>query len=87
MTARNFHDLKLPYKTSLINNGVDVENGINNLQVQFQYKFSDKWRSETNYLYSEGMYKHLMWTSFNFRRNGFYHRIPQYAEPDARNIQ
>lgn len=66
MTARNFHDLKLPYKTSLINNSVDIENGINNLQVQFQYKFSDKWRSETNYLYSEGMYKHLMWTSFNF---------------------
>lgn len=66
MTTRNLKDLHLPYKQSLINNGVDVANGINNLQLQFQYKFSDKWRSETNYLYSEGFYKSLLWTTLNF---------------------
>ncbi|MGN7723149.1 TonB-dependent siderophore receptor [Chitinophaga sp. 22620] len=66
MKSRNFRDLHLPYKQSLINNGVDVANGINNVQAQFQYKFSDKWRSETNYLYSEGFYKSLLWTTLTF---------------------
>lgn len=67
MKARNFRDLQLPYKQSLINNGVDVANGINNIQVQFQYKFSDQWKSETNYLYSEGFYKSLLWTTLTFQ--------------------
>lgn len=66
MKTRNLRDLHLPYKQSLINNGVDVANGINNVQAQFQYKFSDKWRSETNYLYSEGFYKSLLWTTLTF---------------------
>ncbi|MFC3857381.1 TonB-dependent receptor domain-containing protein [Chitinophaga sp. GCM10012297] len=64
--ARSFKDLELPYKRSYINNGVDVENGINNVQVQLQHKFSDQWKSETNFLYSEGFYKSLLWTTFNF---------------------
>ncbi|RPD39812.1 TonB-dependent receptor [Chitinophaga barathri] len=66
MSARNFKDLQLPYKQSLINNGVDIANGINNLQFKLEYKMSDQWKSETNFLYSEGFYKSLLWTSLNF---------------------
>lgn len=64
VTARNFKDLQLDYKASYINNGVDVSNGINNVQALIEYKISDKWKSQTNYLYSDGFYKHFYWTTF-----------------------
>lgn len=63
ITARSFDDLPLSYKTSYINNSVDVHNGINNLQARLEYKISSQWKSQTNYLYSEGFYKSLLWTT------------------------
>ncbi|MCK7554749.1 TonB-dependent receptor [Chitinophaga sedimenti] len=72
----------------MINNSVDVENGINNLQVQFQHKFNDQWKSETNFLYSEGFYKSLMWTTFNYLTDSTVTRNMRNQTPETfGNIQ
>ncbi len=63
VTARSFKDLKLDYNRSYANNDVDVENGVNNLGAQIDYKISDQWKSETKFLSSVGYYKHLFWTT------------------------
>ncbi|WP_348799791.1 TonB-dependent receptor [Flavobacterium adhaerens] len=63
ITARNFKDLNLNYERSYGNNDVDVENGINNLGAQIDYKISDQWKSETKFLSSVGYYKNLYWTT------------------------
>ncbi|WP_051313471.1 TonB-dependent receptor [Sporocytophaga myxococcoides] len=64
--VRNFKDFKLPYNRSLINNSADIENGVNNVQGRMEYKFSDKWKSQTNFLYSEGYYKDFIWTTLSY---------------------
>ncbi|SEA64280.1 iron complex outermembrane recepter protein [Arachidicoccus rhizosphaerae] len=83
LSARNFKELRLPYKTSLINNGVDVSNGINNVQARLTYKISPAWRSETNYLYSEGFYNHLLWTTLNFLTDSTIARAMRNQTPET----
>lgn len=63
MTARNMKDVPFGYKQSLINDGIEIHNGINNVQAQVEYKLSGKWKSQTNFLYSEGKYYDFLWTT------------------------
>jgi len=86
--ARSFKDLPLGYKQSLINNSVDVSNGINNLQAQMEYKFSEKWRSQTNFLFSEGFYKHFYWTTLSMLTDSTIARSVRNQTPETfGNIQ
>jgi iron complex outermembrane recepter protein len=87
-TPRSFKDLRLGYKQSLINNGIDIANGINNIQARMDYKISDKWKSQTNYLYSEGFYKHLYWTNFTLLTDSTVARTVRNQTPETfGNIQ
>ncbi|HEY8920248.1 MAG TPA: TonB-dependent receptor [Chitinophaga sp.] len=83
VTARNFKDLQLDYKASYINNGVDVSNGINNVQALVEYKISDKWKSQTNYLYSEGFYKHFYWTTLTMLTDSTMGRSVRNQTPET----
>lgn len=88
VTARSLKDLPLAYKSSLINNGVDVSNGINNLQAQMEYRISDKWKSQTNFLYSEGFYKHLYWATLTLVNDSTVSRSVRNQTPETfGNIQ
>lgn len=81
--ARSFKELPLDYKTSYINNSVDVSNGINNIQLQAEYKISDQWKSQTNYLYSDGFYKHLYWTTINLLTDSTFSRSVRNQTPET----
>ncbi len=83
ITARNFKDLPLDYKRSYINNSIDVNNGINNLQAQIEYKISDQWKSQTNYLYSVGFYKDLNWTALNMINDSMFARVVRNQTPET----
>ncbi|ULT40907.1 TonB-dependent receptor [Niabella defluvii] len=83
ITARNFKDLPLDYKKSYINNSIDVNNGINNIQAQVEYKISDKWKSQTNYLYSVGFYKNLYWTALNMTTDSTFTRVVRNQTPET----
>lgn len=83
ITARSFKDLPLDYKKSLINNSVDVNNGINNVQAQIEYKISDNWKSQTNYLYSVGFYKSLYWTALNMLTDSTFARVVRNQTPET----
>lgn len=83
ITARNFKDLPLDYKKSYINNSIDVNNGINNIQAQAEYKISDKWKSQTNYLYSVGFYKNLYWTALNMSTDSTFTRVVRNQTPET----
>ncbi len=86
--ARNFKDLKLGYNRSLINNNVDVQNGVNNLGGQVEYKLSDKWKSETKFLYSEGAYEHFYWTTLSMLTDSTVMRTVRNQTPETfGNIQ
>ena len=88
ITARNFKDLPLGYKRSLISNDANVNNGINNLQAQVEYKISNQWKSQTNYLYSEGFYKHLFWTTLTLQTDSTVARSVRNQTPETfGNIQ
>ncbi|MCH5720137.1 TonB-dependent siderophore receptor [Niabella hibiscisoli] len=83
ITARNFNDLPLDYKKSYINNSIDVNNGINNIQAQVEYKISNKWKSQTNYLYSVGYYKNLYWTALNMTTDSTFTRVVRNQTPET----
>ena len=83
ITARNFKDLPLDYKKSYINNSIDVNNGINNVQAQIEYKISDQWKSQTNYLYSVGFYKNLYWTALNMINDSMFARVVRNQTPET----
>jgi iron complex outermembrane receptor protein len=83
ISARNFKDLPLNYNKAYINNSIDVKNGINNIQAQIEYKISDQWRSQTNYLYSVGFYKHLYWTALNMINDSMYVRVARNQTPET----
>jgi iron complex outermembrane receptor protein len=83
ITARNFKDLPLNYKSSMINNSIDVSNGINNIQAQAEYKISNTWKSHTNFLYSDGMYKHLYWTTLNMLNDSVFARSIRNQTPET----
>ncbi|MCR6638271.1 MAG: TonB-dependent receptor [Sporocytophaga sp.] len=86
--VRNFKDLKLPYNRSLINNSADINNGVNNVQGQMEYKFSDKWKSQTNFLYSEGYYKDFIWTTLSYITDSTLYRQFRNQTPETfGNIQ
>lgn len=86
--ARNFKDLEMDYKKSYFNNGVDINNGIYNIQAQMEYKLSDKWVSQTNYLYSEGFYKNFYWTTLNLLTDSTISRSVRNQVPETfGNIQ
>jgi iron complex outermembrane receptor protein len=88
VSARSLKDIPLAYKSSLINNGVDVSNGINNLQAQMEYRLSDNWKSQTNFLYSEGFYKHLYWTTLTLVNDSTISRSVRNQTPETfGNIQ
>lgn len=83
ITARNFKDLPLDYKKSYINNSISVNNGINNIQAQVEYKISDQWKSQTNYLYSVGFYKNLYWTALNMTTDSTFTRVVRNQTPET----
>ncbi|MBO9594320.1 MAG: TonB-dependent receptor [Niabella sp.] len=82
-SARSFKDLQLDYKKSYINNSIDVNNGINNIQAQVEYKISDQWKSQTNYLYSVGYYKSLYWTALNMLTDSTFSRVVRNQTPET----
>ncbi|MBW8683150.1 TonB-dependent receptor [Chitinophaga rhizophila] len=88
VTARSFKDLPIDYNRSYINNSVDIANGINNIQAQAEYKISDNWTSQTNYLYSEGSYKHFNWTTLSLVSDSMMSRTVRNQTPETfGNIQ
>lgn len=62
--AKGFDDLKLGYKRSLIDNSVISIQASNNVFFQAEYKFSEKWKSHTNYAWSLGTYD--QYNQFNY---------------------
>lgn len=88
VSARSFKDLPLDYKHSYINNSLDITNGINNVQARIEYKISDQWTSQTNYLYSEGFYKNFLWTTLNMLTDSTMSRTVRNQKPETfGNIQ
>lgn len=88
ITARNLKNLPIGYKQSLINNSLDIHNGINNVQAQIEYKISDKWKAQTNYLYSEGFYKEFLWTTLTMLTDSTVARSTRNQTPETfGNIQ
>lgn len=88
VTARNFKDLQLDYYRSYINNGVDISNGMNNIQSRIDYKLSSSWVSQTNFLFSEGFYKNFYWTNFSLLTDSTMSRTVRNQEPETfGNIQ
>jgi TonB-dependent siderophore receptor len=88
VSARSFKDLPLDYKHSYINNSLDITNGINNVQARIEYKISDQWTSQTNYLYSEGFYKSFLWTTLNMLTDSTMSRTVRNQKPETfGNIQ
>lgn len=88
ITARSLDKLPLNYKSSLINRGVDIHNGINNVQARMEYKISDQWESQTNYLFSEGFYKDLLWTTMTLLTDSTVSRTVRNQTPETfGNIQ
>ncbi|MVT08602.1 TonB-dependent receptor [Chitinophaga tropicalis] len=86
--ARSFKDLNIGYKRSYINNGVDISNGINNIQARVEYKISNAWTSQTNYLFSEGFYKHFYWTNLTLLTDSTIARSVRNQKPETfGNIQ
>lgn len=83
ITARNFKDLPFGYKSSFINNSIDIHNGINNLQARLEYKLSDRWKSQTNYLFSEGFYKSLLWTTLTLLNDSTMARSVRNQTPET----
>ncbi|MCF3110637.1 TonB-dependent receptor [Niabella sp. CC-SYL272] len=83
ITSRSFKDLPLDYKKSYINNSINVNNGINNIQAQVTYKISDRWKSQTNYLYSVGFYNHLYWTALNMTSDSTFNRVVRNQTPET----
>ncbi|RXK82782.1 TonB-dependent receptor [Filimonas effusa] len=83
ITARSFKELPLDYKSSMINNSIDISNGINNIQLQAEYKLSDQWKSQTNYLYSNGFYKHLYWTTITMLTDSTFARSVRNQTPET----
>lgn len=81
--ARSFKDLNIGYKRSYINNGADISNGINNIQGKITYKISDAWTSETNYLFSEGFYKHFYWTNMTLLTDSTMSRSVRNQKPET----
>lgn len=82
-SVRNFKELPLDYNKAYINNSLDVNNGINNIQAQIEYKISDQWKSQTNYLYSVGFYKNLYWTALNMINDSMYARVVRNQTPET----
>lgn len=82
-TVRNFKNLSLPYKRSLTNNSMDVNSGLNNIQARLEYTLSDKWVSQTNYLFSEGYYNHFYWTTSNMLTDSTFSRIVRNQTPET----
>lgn len=88
ISARSLKDIPLGYKQSLINNSLDINNGVNNIQAQIEYKISNKWKSQTNYLYSEGFYKDFLWTTLTLLNNDSVARSIRNQTPETfGNIQ
>jgi iron complex outermembrane receptor protein len=88
ISARSLQDIPLGYKNSYINNSIDINNGINNVQAQVEYKISDQWKSQTNYLYSDGFYKHLYWTTLTLLTDSTVARSIRNQTPETfGNIQ
>lgn len=86
--TRSFKDIKLDYNRSYINNSVNVENGVNNIQALMEYKLSDKWKSQTNFLYSEGFYKDFLWTTLTMISDSTFDRSVRNQTPETfGNIQ
>jgi len=86
--ARSMKDIPIGYKQSLINNSIDINNGINNIQAQIEYKISSKWKSQTNYLYSEGYYKDFLWTTLTLLSDSTVARSTRNQTPETfGNIQ
>lgn len=83
VTARSFKELPIGYDRSYINNSVDISNGINNIQAQAEYKISESWTSQTNYLYSEGFYKHLYWTTLSLVSDSMMSRTVRNQTPET----
>lgn len=83
VSARSFKDLPYSYKRTFLDNSVDVSNGINNLQLQAEYKISDQWTSQTNYLYSDGFYKHLYWTTLTLTSDTTIARSVRNQQPET----
>ena len=87
-TARNFRDLPLGYKQSLLNNGIDASVGVYNLQAQVEYSISSRWKSQTNYLFSNGFYKHLYLVTFSMLTDSTVSRTARNQTPETfGNIQ
>jgi iron complex outermembrane receptor protein len=88
VSARSFKELQLGYNRSYITNNVNVDNGINNIQARVEYKLSRNWASQTNYLYSEGFYKHFYWTILNLLTDSTLYRSVRNQTPEKfGNIQ
>ncbi|MDJ1496580.1 TonB-dependent receptor [Cytophagaceae bacterium DM2B3-1] len=83
VTARSFKDLPLQYNRSYINDGIDINNGINNIQARIEYKISDQWTSQTNYLYSEGFYKNFLWTTLSMQTDSTFLRTVRNQKPET----
>ncbi|RZS75096.1 TonB-dependent receptor [Pseudobacter ginsenosidimutans] len=87
-SARSMKDIPIGYKQSLINNSLDINNGINNVQAQIEYKISNKWKSQTNFLYSEGFYKDFLWTTLTLLSDSTVARSTRNQTPETfGNIQ
>lgn len=83
ISFRNFSDWKLPYERSLGNNSVDAQIGVNDIGAEIEYKLSDSWKSQTKFLYSEGKYDHLLWSTFTIANDSTIARSVRNQTPET----
>jgi len=65
LSFNSFRDLPWDYKQALGDNDVESEVGVDNIGAEVEYKLSNKWKSETKFLLSQGYYDHLLWGTFS----------------------
>ncbi|MDR6783596.1 iron complex outermembrane receptor protein [Pedobacter africanus] len=83
ISFRNFRQWKLPYERSLGNNSVDAKIGVNDIGAEAEYKISDTWKSQTKFLYSEGKYDHLLWSTFTIANDSTIARTVRNQTPET----
>ncbi|WP_167020163.1 TonB-dependent receptor [Chitinophaga sp. Cy-1792] len=59
INAKSYDQLKLDYKSSLIDNSFSSKMFTNNIFLQAEYKISDQWTSTTNYAWATGGYNNM----------------------------
>ena len=83
LSVRNFKDLPMSYNLFLGDDDVDSKIGVVDVGAEAEYKISDKWKSQTKFLFSEGKYDRLLWGVFNITGDYTVKRTVRNQDPET----